>query len=897
MRILYIELSNYIGIYNGMGLTKLCIDFSKCKNRVIAIKGDNGTGKSTIYKALNPLGDNSIEYIPGEDAYKIISYILNDGSILTIRYISKMRSTGERAQLKCHIKRKYLNGEEVDLNPSLNITTAKDVIYELFSLDDNFILLSQLSANSKGLGGLKPNDRKRYVNTIVSSLSVYNDMNKMFMKKSNILKSMKDNLATKLSQIGNVESISKTIDINSNQLNVYETKKDRLIQSTATIKAKLDDINKDGDILDRYKQCVEDKKRIEKEYSQLGPIESYSEDELVLYEKEMSKLEGKESTIEEQLNDCLDKLKTLKEEQSKLRIQLESMGSNENIDTIKNRIDELSNKLNQYHQQFIDIGFSQYEDITIDEYNTALEIIDEINNTIRSLGEEYYESIIEESLSYYYNKKFKQSDLTKLLMALNIKTDQIRSEIKDQNTVRNLSSRYNDIPKDCNNINTCPFIRDIVIAQSKRIDDISYDRLVEQLDSMESNIKNTLEKIKSTDKIKDCLSIITNMMDKIKLYKPILSKFPNSNVLYDNHTIDNYITQSITLHIDTNVYRELLNYKTLIEGYKTDIDILQKKYEELRDNSKLREINDKILDYDAKIHDINETKSSLLAQISDIRNDKLQIKSKLDHIRYIKANKSSYEHLSQELKEITDLYEKLSYQASQYEILNKDYVEQSTQLNTLANKEIPLLRDSIEQDKYKMLLFNQYTQEFQDFDKKYNITQQLRYYTSINGIQTIYMEVFMNSILQNANNLLQYLFSGRFTLQPFVINDSEFRIPCIDSEGHVRPDISFMSDSQLSMISMIISFALLNRASKVYNIIKLDEVDNNLDNENRIQFSILIDHIMSILNFEQCFIISHNNELNLSNVDMILFRIDNLDTYSTLLSSGANIIYDYNQGV
>ena len=159
------------------------------------------------------------------------------------------------------------------------------------------------------------------------------------------------------------------------------------------------------------------------------------------------------------------------------------------------------------------------------------------------------------------------------------------------------------------------------------------------------------------------------------------------------------------------------------------------------------------------------------------------------------------------------------------------------------------------------------------------------------------IEVFMNSILQNANNLLQYLFSGRFTLQPFVINDSEFRIPCIDSEGHVRPDISFMSDSQLSMISMIISFALLNRASKVYNIIKLDEVDNNLDNENRIQFSILIDHIMSILNFEQCFIISHNNELNLSNIDMILFRIDNLDTYSTLLSSGANIIYDYNQGV
>lgn len=897
MRLLYIKLVNYIGIYNGMRLESIEIDFSKCKNNIVAIKGDNGTGKSTIFKALNPLSENSIDYIPEKDAYKIIKYLLNDGSILDIRYASEVRSNGDRKPTKCTIIRIYPNGEKVNLNPSLNITSAKDIIYELFSLDDNFILLSQLSANSKGLGGLKPAERKKYVNAIISSLSVYNDMNKMFIKKAGILKSMRENLSTKLSQIGNIENIDKTIENNTLQLNMYEDKKNRLLQSTATIKAKIDEINKDGNVIDLYKQCIEDKKKIEKEYNDLGPIESYSEEELLLYEKEYSKLEGKESTIEEQLNDYLDKLKSYKEEQSSLRIQLESMGSIENIDNIKNRIDELTTKLNEYHQQFIDIGFTQYEDITIEEYNTALEVIDEINNTIRSLGDEYYESIIEESLSYYYNKKFKQSDLTKLLMALNIKADQIRGEIKEQDSLRKISSRYNEIPYNCNNMDTCPFIKDIVSSQKKRVDDIAYDRLLQQLEDLEYNIKNTIEKIKSTDKIKDCLSIITNLMDKIKLYKPILSKFPNSNILYEDHMIDNHIINAITLHIDTNVYRELLNYKTLIEGYKTDIEVLQEKYKEIRDNSKIRELNEKILDYDAKINDINTSKTSLLGQISEIRNSKLQIKSKLDHICYIKANKSSYEHLTKELQEITNLYEKLSYQASQYEILNKDYVEQSTQLNTLANKEIPVLRDIIEQDKYKLLLFNQYSEEFKEFDKKYTITQQLRYYTSINGIQTVYMEVFMNSILQNANNLLQYLFHSRFTLQPFVINDSEFRIPCIDSEGNSRPDISFMSDSQLSMISMIISFSLLNRASQVYNIIKLDEVDNNLDNENRLQFNVLISHLMSILNFEQCFIISHNNELNLSNVDMILFRIDNLDTYSTLLSSGANIIYDYNQGV
>ena len=207
--------------------------------------------------------------------------------------------------------------------------------------------------------------------------------------------------------------------------------------------------------------------------------------------------------------------------------------------------------------------------------------------------------------------------------------------------------------------------------------------------------------------------------------------------------------------------------------------------------------------------------------------------------------------------------------------------------------DIPNISNKIEQNKYRMVMFDQYRKDYAEYDKMYTHVQSLRQYTSINGIQTIYMSVFMNSILQSANNLLQLLFGGRFVLQPFVINEDEFRIPCIDDEGKLRPDISLMSDSQLSMISMIISFALLHKASEVYNIIKLDEVDNNLDNDNRLQFSLLVGRIMAILNFHQCIIISHNDEIDLSNADMILFKVQNPATLGSLLNSGANIIYSY----
>ena len=52
MKILSITLKNYIGIFNGLGLNEINIDFRICKHKVIAIKGKNGSGKSTLFTIL-----------------------------------------------------------------------------------------------------------------------------------------------------------------------------------------------------------------------------------------------------------------------------------------------------------------------------------------------------------------------------------------------------------------------------------------------------------------------------------------------------------------------------------------------------------------------------------------------------------------------------------------------------------------------------------------------------------------------------------------------------------------------------------------------------------------------------------------------------------------------------
>ena len=76
MRIGSIKLKNYIGLYNGMGLDEIYIDFSKAQRKLILIHGNNGSGKSTLLNALNPFPDDNSSFVDGVQAEKEMTIIM-----------------------------------------------------------------------------------------------------------------------------------------------------------------------------------------------------------------------------------------------------------------------------------------------------------------------------------------------------------------------------------------------------------------------------------------------------------------------------------------------------------------------------------------------------------------------------------------------------------------------------------------------------------------------------------------------------------------------------------------------------------------------------------------------------------------------------------------------------
>jgi len=895
MRLLRLRLENYIGIYNGMGLNHIEIDFSKCIHKVLIIKGDNGTGKSTIFKALTPLADSSINFIPDKTAIKEIAYETDFQTILNIKYESVVKD-GIRRPTKCYLNRLNPDGSIENLNPSNNITTAKEVIYDILGIDDNFITLSQLSANKKGLGGLKPSERKRYVNSIISSLAVFNNIHKMISTKSTVLKSIIDSYVTKLNQIGNVAIVEDAIKKDTLALKELDNKKNGLISEIATIKAELSRLDTSGNFLNDYKDLSMRKIILEKEIRELPDVEEYSEEKLIQYEKDMARYEANEEMLSSRAKEILDNESELSNNITELQIKLDSLYDKDHMDDLNSKIESTKKELESY-KPFFSL-FETYKNISEQDYETVKLVIEKFNSTVETIFQTYSETVRKESMnSLRTGKNDVILDHTEILSGLEKQLEDLRTEKRDVEFLNNRSKDYNKIPDDCNHKSDCPFIKDIVEAKNLL-------KSRQSLYSLSTKINSTLDAIESAKNLAEenmmktqCLYEMKSILEYIQSMSKIIRKFPGTESLDSINTLYHNIEYGIRLNFESvDKYQEFKNISTIVSALEDDLHSYESAKEKLISaNAEIRILQEKI-DTDLKnLSTIRDSKVSVLAEIEKIRSSKLEIKSVLDSIRYAKINKEKFEEVSEELQSITSKIDSMEKDTVAIKELTDRLNRRGAELSALQNTDLPALTKAIEENKYRIVLFEQYTRDSQEYGAKYNEIQMIKKYTSIHGIQTVYMSVFMNSILNMTNALLTLLFRGRFTLQPFIINENEFNIPCADSEGRVREDISLMSDSQLSMISMLISFVLLRNSSNKYNIIKLDEVDDNLDNMNRIQFSILIEQIMIDLGFDQCLIISHNNELDLSNTDIVILKMESQEMIDSLYNSGGNIVFSYNE--
>ena len=861
MKLYGLKLVNYVGIYNGMGLYDIFIDFSKCKHNITIIKGDNGSGKSTIFKAMNPLSDPLTSLIPGKAAKKIISYQMDDGDVITIQYDYPVNKDGKHVGTKCHIFKKSSGQDLIDLNPNGNVSEGRDMIYSLFDFDQNFMTLSQLSSEDRGLADKKPAERKKFINNIMDSLSAYNDIYKKLAKKSSALKTTINSINAKIGSIGNKDMIGNRIKTLEETLGSIEDRKALLLAELGAGKARLEAISNNKDIIKEVEQLKID---LYEAQQNIDPAYKYTngDDELrtkyQYYTNEYEKAEIINNEYKDKVADINKRIFDLNDEIETKSIKLDYYGDQSNAESVKEEIDKLSNEIVTIENQ-INTGFDDVaKDISEYEYETASRIISNINMSLSSDLSNRNAAVknLKEGISIdptHHNEIIDKCNVE--IAKLDLTIQHLEMLKKEQVAI---------VPKECNLKDSCPFAKK-AIAASNADEQIAKEQ--DKIQILKKQISWSMERRGEEEELLKTMNILKGIID----------------TLHGNHGLFKKFGQNIDLTQDGGIWQVL--------EYGNSIPLRLDSYVELTNLITLKQSKTTLLG------ELKDHYSTISKNVDVIKILKEDIES-LTNKRNILTNNPAFDEYDKAKNRVDDLKKKcklIGYKLKQYELwkyadeistsidnLSKDYVASKEiqdklvlikdEIDDIMVNKYPSVKDEIEKLKYKLVLYNDYVEEYKKFSNKFNVIETVKKYASPStGIQTVFMGMYMNDIITISNQLLTLLFNGEYVLHPFVINENEFRIPC-SGKGLLNDDITSMSTSQICMISMIISFALLHKSSSVYNIIKLDEMDGGLDSQNRIQFILLLQRMMALLNAQQCVMISHNSELDMANADVIILR-------------------------
>lgn len=874
-----LKLVNYGGIYNGMGLYEIEIDFTRCRNKIVLIKGDNGSGKSTIESALKPLPDDNSSFISGVSACKEIEYIDETNSIVySISYIHEYKNQSRIS--KGYFKKILPNGNVIDLNPSGNISSCKEMINEELELDANYITLTQLSSTKRGIADLRPAERKRYVNSILSSTDVYNTMYKTLSKKASTYKALMSSISSKIDNVGNTVQLQE--ELKSIESKISETEKlmeqhNEVINKEKGMLLSIDPNNEISNRIETYTESTKTYSSKRDEFSkQLNKI--YSTDPnlstIVINKEILDKLnqdiidtkyliESTKERINNLIKEREQEASRLEEETAKLK----SINSGMNLIEVQRIKDDLTSRKEKIRKRWGDIV--DLNTITHDEFMIAYEAIKQMIEILN----QPIELIPSDDIEIEY-----------LDVLRNI--ERLDNEIEDTAVFRNkieMNEYKLDIleqrPSDCNN-NSCPFIADALKAK-KIIDELMKQRkgftTISELNKQKESYEQKLSNVERNKRLLEIYNTNRIILSKLQLnldtYENCVVSLSRNRLMilptlagfieYSNDLIE-YKSIDKDLNDITVKYNALYTQKDLINMITDSIDRLNVNINE--DTVKINAMNEEITSLTKKYNDM----CKLCISLEDIFN-----------------LRASLNECEESLRILNEEIEKDRSNIDRIEKLNSDIEKLNVNISELKSQLEPL-RKTAESLRYRITLSVEYSKEYEQYNMMYTKIETLKYYCSpTTGIQLLFANMYLNKIMDNANKILSRLFGGTFALLPLIITESEFRIPVAVRGGINHDDITSMSSAQISLISMIISISLLSQTSTKLNIIVGDEIDAPFDSENRREFMNILTQLMGLVNSSQCVLISHNSEISLNDCDVILLKNEN-----DVITEG-NIIWSY----
>lgn len=900
MKIVYFRLKGYAGIKHGMGKDEITVPFMQFRTPMILIRGDNGCGKSTILKALsldidssdnycvdtywNPERSDQVEEI-AHPAEKEI-HLLDGQDVYKILILSPVKN-GKRQTTKAYIS---LNGEE--LNPNGNVSSYKEIRNSIFDMDPNYINLSIVTSENRGLVDRKPAERKRYMSEIIGTLEFFNNLYRTLSKKSSVYRSSINQLKVKIYNIGDPDNLEMSLKSALNRRYRLELDKENLIKSVAEMKATMKILDPDGQIQDLYASILDElgtinsqieqyTKTLDRLYSEYGnsPQNENIKDDKIESE---NLLHSYEASINKHKMDCVNILNDINKIQSRLdelNTKMVSWNSDHIRSDIETVVEDIRTKISLYDATFsgtnMDLTLTKSElmmikDAIVDIKHNITHIYDNDNDILMDI----LNNILENNPWRYMSKYNKAKQ--ELEAAIKIKES---TEAKLSTAVV-LEKR----PNSCT-INDCPFIAHAVSFNVPELEAVlkAADDKIAQLNTEMSELNDMYLKenviYTHAEAIMKCIHNTDRLLRRVpSIYHYISDRDTLIYNLMNHYQFNEFLEIDEMINM-IDLVEDYKRQKELLVGYEADLKIWQNNQmmiqsirAEIESLEKEMDENKKRLDY---------TNNSIQVYDDLIRS----IAKKLTTIDNIISVEEALVTIKDSKKQLSEKFHKAKDDIAKVQEYVKKIDIAEQMINNIMTEYNPL-RDTIDQMTFAIKQLESYRADLDRMESNFEKTEVLKKACNpSSGIQSIYISIYMDKTIIIANDILSYFFGGTVRLLKPVINGETFELPFVNGqEGAVVPDVSMGSTSQKCMIGMAISFALLNQGSEKYNIFRLDEIDGGLDFKNSEQFTRMILPIMQSFHIEQAIMISHKMEIDTLNSTVIDVTSRGISVNGTLIS-------------
>ena len=886
-RLLRFKATNLCGFLSGLNKKTIDIDLTPVYDKdVIAVLGENGSGKSTFLSLIHPVhtpSDKRTKFIAeGKEGSIIREYVNVDGSRIVTKAIYTPKKDGHTAKL--YFKVINPDGEENELNPSGNVSSYNELLYTYMGVNKDYVSFASYNDLVRGIVDMTDTERKLNVSSLIPNTSRFETAYNIINDKYRDLRTTIRNISQKIAQLSDKDELEARVVRLADAVAASRRERDRALKKAAKLEGQLkamtggksaDELSRQSKkkydkVLEIYSSMMADIRTLKNLVYDLGKFDSKDLSELIRFANKLCEkipdLEVKyakaiaedeqyrssSASYQKQINELENDLTELQASLFSLRTQ--------DVDDLKQVRSDLQSRIKR--MEYYDPEHDVYEDMTFEHANTLANQLDLVFRSAQGLSDRYGEifsdyfnggtltsSLLENAVSYYDREN-----------ALKDELDRLSTEIAEKEQYRKLQYILEKRPANCVD-DSCPFIAN---ALQWNLVKPELDRLHEQYQKTQAEYRDAVNK-SANAKLAEAFNAEKEAFEElIKQFAPdvdkyTLGKYPlfetvkllskgDAKLYYD--TLD-LLKRIAAILSEKSLYLDIVNVQLpkinatieLAENSQISRAMIERQIQQK--NDKLTAIRDECIYSEMSIGIIADVKKRTADKLEKLKRLREVARSAEDHSREFSSTEKEYKDLADVVEKISDI---------------KAEIEDYKDVVRKCDKEIAEYEPALDKTRYMLRQLGVLKLEEAERTHKFMVVDIMRSIVMPGkGLWKEAIDIYMSEINAIANQVLQNTFGGALMLEPFELTDKSFIMP-YTYNGSTGPDISFASSSQRATVATAISMAIISKMVDKYSTITLDEFDATLSPANKEVITEVLVNSMKILGIGTAYVITHNPE-------------------------------------